>query len=79
MKNSLIIGEIFDILDTEINLLMDKTSENEHTGKIKSISLLLEEKIKELYRQANSRSEFEKKPEIAESRKETCICGQPWI
>ena len=79
MKNRLSIGEIFDILETEIDLSMEQADGNEHTVKIKAISLALEERISELYRRANSRRKAEKKPEIVESRKETCMCGQPWV
>ncbi|NVM53157.1 MAG: hypothetical protein HWN66_05600 [Candidatus Helarchaeota archaeon] len=78
MKNRLSIGEIFDVLETEINLLMEENDGGEHTGKIKSISLLLEDRVKELYGLANWRKAQEK-PEISESRKETCMCGQPWV
>jgi len=58
---------------------MEQTSGNEHTEKIKALSSILEEKVKELYRQANSRRRAEEKPEIVESRIETCMCGQPWV
>ena len=79
MKNRLSIGEIFDILETEINLLMEKTDGNENIGKIKAVPLILEERVKELYRRANSRRRAEEIPEIAESRTEACISGQPWV
>jgi len=79
MKNRLSIGKMFDILETEIGLLIEKTDDNEHTGKIKAVSLLLEEKVKELHRRANSRRSAEEKPEIAESRTDTCMCGKPWV
>jgi len=57
---------------------MEKTDGNENIGKIKALSLMLEDRIKELYGRANYRRMAEDKPEIAESRIETCICGQPW-
>ncbi|MFB0562946.1 MAG: hypothetical protein ACETWM_17245 [Candidatus Lokiarchaeia archaeon] len=79
MKNRLSIGEIFDILKTEIDLSMEQADGNEHTGKIKAISLLLEERVKEIYRRANWRRKLQEKPEIAESRTETCMCGQQWV
>ena len=79
MKNRLRFGEIFDILETEINLLMKETKGNEHSGKIKALSLILEDRVKELYRWANSRRKAEKKQEIAESKTATCMCGQQWI
>ena len=79
MKNRLNIGELFDILEAEINLLMEKTDDNEHTGKIKALSLILEDRVNELYRRATWRRKFEKKPEITESRIEICMCGQPWV
>ena len=79
MKNRLSVGELFNILEAEITLLMDKNEGNESMRKLKAVSLLLEERFRELYRWANSNRRREKKPEIAESRTETCMCGQPWV
>ncbi|MFB0562937.1 MAG: hypothetical protein ACETWM_17200 [Candidatus Lokiarchaeia archaeon] len=59
--------------------MMEKTEDNEHTGKIKAVSLLLEERVKELYRRANFRRSAEEKSEILESKTKTCMCGQPWV
>ena len=79
MKNRLSVGELFDILEAEITLLMDKNDSNEHISKIKAVSLLLDDRFRELYRRANSNRRKENKPEIVESRTETCICGLPWV
>ena len=54
MRNRLSVGELFDILEAEIILLMDENDSNEHIGKIKAASLLLEERFREFYRRANS-------------------------
>jgi len=58
---------------------MEKTDGNEHIGKIKALSLLLEDRVKELYRQSNFKRRAVGKLEVVERRTETCMCGQPWI
>ncbi|NVM54530.1 MAG: hypothetical protein HWN66_12570 [Candidatus Helarchaeota archaeon] len=79
MKNRLSIGEIFDILKTEIDLLMEKIYGNENIGKIKAVSLLLEERVKKLYKQVKWKNKEQEKPEIMESKTEICMCGQPCV
>ncbi|HEB35209.1 MAG TPA: hypothetical protein ENI18_05145 [Candidatus Aminicenantes bacterium] len=79
MKNRLSIGELFEVLETEIDLLTDKTDGDENIGKIKAVSLMLEERVDELYRQTKCKKKKQEKPEIMESGTETCVCGQPWV
>ena len=79
MKKRLSVGELFDIMEAETTLLIEKTEGNENIKNIKAVSLLLEERVKQLSRRANSNRRIEKKPEIVESRTETCVCGQPWV
>ena len=79
MKNMPSIGELFDILETEIHILAEKTDSNENIGNIKAVSLLLEERVDVLYRQLKWKNKPQEKPEITESRTESCMCGQPWV
>ena len=79
MKNRFSVVELFDILEAETTLLIEKNDSNENIKNIKAVSLLLEDRFRELYRRGNSNRRIEKKPEIVESRTETCICGQPWV
>lgn len=45
MKNRPSIGELFEVLETEIHLMIEKTNGNENIGKIKAVSLMLEERV----------------------------------
>ena len=73
------LRELFDILGTEINLLAEKTDGYEHVGKIKAISLMIEDRVNELYKQMKLKNKTQEKPESLESRTETCVCGQAWV
>lgn len=79
MKNRPSIGELFKVLETEIHLLTEKADGDENIGNIKALSLLLEDRVNELYRQTTWRKKTKEKPEIMESKTETCMCGQPWV
>lgn len=73
------IEELFEVLETEIHLITEKTNGNENIGKIKAISLMLEDRVDALYRQLKWKNKTQERPEIVESRTETCMCGQPWV
>jgi len=79
MKNRFSIGELFEVLETEIHLLMEKANGDENIGKIKAISLMLEDRFDALYRQIKWKNKIQEKPEILKSRTEICMCGQPWV
>lgn len=79
MKNRPSIGELFKVLETEIHLMTEKTNSNENIGKIKAVSLMLEERVDVLYRQLKWKNKKHEKLEVVESRTESCMCGQPWV
>jgi len=41
--------------------------------------MMVEERVNELYRKLKWKNNKQEKPEIMESRTETCMCGQPWV
>lgn len=79
MKNKPGIEELLEVLQTEIHLLAERSDGDENIGNIKALSLLLEDRVNSLYRQAKWRKKTQEKLEIMESRTETCMCGQPWV
>lgn len=79
MNNSPSIRELFDVLEMEIQFLADKTDGNENIGKIKALSLLLEDRVDALYKELKWKNKAQEKPETLKSRTETCMCSQPWV
>jgi len=73
------IMELLDSLETELDLLNERKYADENIGKIKALSLALEERLDELYRRMKRKNKKYENPEIFESRTETCVCGKPWI
>jgi len=79
MKNKPSIGELFEALEVEIGLMKEGNNGNENIGKIKVLSLMLEERVNALYRQLKWKRKSQEKSEILESGNETCVCGQSWV
>lgn len=75
MKNKPSIGELLEALEIEIGLMKEGNNGNENIGKIKALSLMLEERVDALYRQLKWKRKPQEKSEILESGNETCVCG----
>lgn len=79
MRNKPRIPDIFDALEIEVRLLAEKTKEDEHSARIRGLSLLLEDRVDSLYRQLKFERWKNIKPVAVESKTEKCICGLPWV
>jgi len=59
--------------------MKERNNGGENIGKIKALSLMLEERVDALYRQLKWKRKPQEKQEILESGNETCVCGQSWV